>query len=139
MRTIQDYFRRKPKQVPQSSVRNITSPSRKYRTRARPIQQYIQTMLKLTKRHTPSFAPPHSPVSTSRILVQNKAPVATSLQDIPQEIKPTNDTEQKGSTLANLVKKFERWKTGTPRSIQKKPDKSPTLEYYLRHNETATR
>lgn len=138
MKTIQDYFSRKPTRVTQPSAKK-PSP-KKPRIRASKAQKYIQTMLKITKRSKKFDDIPPTPAPNPSVSVQNIATTSTSPQEKPHGIEPTNESAHKGSTIANLVKKFERWKTKQSSiETQQKTDKNTTLEHSLCNIKTATR
>ena len=128
LKTIKDYFSGNPKKSHQSTGKNHRPPSTTTRVREIRAQKYIQTMLKITKRSQPSSTTSANSVHTPSVSVQTTATSSTSPQDKHQDIDPANESVHKASTIANLVKKFERWKTGRPTpKTQQNPDKNPTL------------
>ena len=138
MKTIQDYFRGKSTNSHKPSPPNTRSSPPKPRIRVSKAQKYIQTMLKITKRPQPSCTSKSD--NSSSAPEQSSFTPASIPPNQPRGTEPVNDPVHKGSTIATLVKKFERWKTGGSRTQnQKTPDHKPPLENSLSHIKTATR
>ena len=71
-------------------------------------------MLKITKRPQPSCTSKSD--NSPGVPEQSTLQPASFPPNQPRGTEPVNDPVHKGSTIAILVKKFERWKTGGPRT-----------------------
>lgn len=110
---ISEYFR--PKKV-SITLPVIYKPKSIRNTRARlsSSQQYIKTILKITKRtNKPSVNDTMSGNTGSSSQATYQVQTQTYSPDQPVETNTRDESKRKGLNIANLVKKFERWKNRT--------------------------
>ena len=135
---ISEYFRPKKVSTPSPVIHKLKNIQEK-RARLSTAQQYIQTILKITKRkNKPSVT--HTVSGNTGSSSQAPSPVKkqTYVPDTPVETDPRDESIRKGLTIANLVKKFERWKNRKTDTTHQQPsEKNVSLATYIKTHQNS--
>ena len=128
---ISEYFRPK-KASTNSPVIHKPKPILNMRARLKPAQQYIQTILKIKKRTNKSSATDTMAENTGRSSqATDQVRTQTPTPDKPVETNTRDESLRKDFNIANLVKKFERWKNKTTDTKNQQPSGKDLLTRHI--------
>ena len=135
---ISEYFRLKKVSTPLPIIHKPKHIQKK-RARLSTAQQYIQTILKITKRkNKPSVTHTVSGNTGSSSQAPSLVKKQTYVPDTPVETDPRDESIRKGLTIANLVKKFERWKNRKTDTTHQQPsEKNVSLATYIKTHQNS--